>query len=341
MNVSSTEYWGSLVSRVEYYEEWDEYIQQTCSSTCCCDKDGNNCQTYTYDCSYVSNHSPYWQIVTTAGEKIKISEREYDKIKAKFGNSTFQDLDRDYHRIDGDMYFSSWDGVRETSVSVTTQHSYENRIKASDKSIFNYKIVTPEHIKQYDLKEYPPITEKYIMDDIIGYKGADFAVANQNLQYLNGLLGAKKQVKVLILIYKNQPREAALYQEWLWCGGNKNEFIVCIGIDNQNNVKWGKTISWTTNELLKVEVNGYIQKQEKLSLIPLTDYLTVKIAKDFQRRSFEEFDYLTVEPSTFAIITTFILTILINLGLGYWIINNEYDESRSQPYSPRNFYRRY
>ena len=51
-NVSDTEYWGSKLIKAEYYEEWDEWIEETCSYECCCDSEGNNCETVYYDCSY-------------------------------------------------------------------------------------------------------------------------------------------------------------------------------------------------------------------------------------------------------------------------------------------------
>ena len=44
----------------------------------------------------------------------------------------------------------------------------------------------------------------------------------------------------------------------------------------------------------------------------------------FQRRSFEEFDYLTVEPSIGAIIFIYILAILISVGINFWVINNQF-----------------
>ena len=44
----------------------------------------------------------------------------------------------------------------------------------------------------------------------------------------------------------------------------------------------------------------------------------------YERKDFKEFDYVTVEPPTWAIIVTFILTIAITFGLCYWAVVNEY-----------------
>jgi hypothetical protein len=48
----------------------------------------------------------------------------------------------------------------------------------------------------------------------------------------------------------------------------------------------------------------------------------------FERRSFDEFDYLTVEPSTGAIIFVYIFALFITIGTNLWVTNNDiYDES--------------
>ena len=46
----------------------------------------------------------------------------------------------------------------------------------------------------------------------------------------------------------------------------------------------------------------------------------------YQRRSFKEFDYLTVEPSTTAIIIVFILAAIISVCVNLWVISNEFYE---------------
>lgn len=326
VQVTSKEYWGSLVDHVEYYEEWNEYIHQTCTKSCCCDSKGENCSTETYDCSYVQYHAPYWQIITTTNEVVRITEAQYQAIKKQYGNEQKIDLHRNYWTIDGDEFISYWAKDSANAISVTTLHTYENRIKAADQSVFHFLPVAPEDVKKYDLKQYPAITDNYNMVSILGDNSDDALAADRKIKYLNGLLGPKKQVKVFVLVFQNQPVDAALYQEWLWSGGNKNEFVVCVGIDKQRNVKWCKTISWTTSELLKVNVKSFVQKQRKLDLQALAYYMQVQIDKQFVRRQFKEFSYLTVEPPLWAVLLTYGLTIAGCFGVSFWLVNNEYGE---------------
>jgi len=56
-------------------------------------------------------------------------------------------------------------------------------------------------------------------------------------------------------------------------------------------------------------------------------YLNENLHK-FKRRSFKEFDYLTVEPSKGAVIFIYIFALLISIGVNVWVISNDiYDES--------------
>jgi hypothetical protein len=258
---------------------------------------------------------------------VYINQTEYARIKSLFGNEAFRELGRDYYTIDGDEYHCTWNNDSIKAVPVTTLHHYENRVKAADQSVFHFEKVEEADIVRYQLKEYPPIQLNYKMTAVLGDSSEDARIADKKIQYINGLLGHKKEVKVFILVFKNQPIEAAFYQEWYWSGGNMNEFVVCIGIDNDRNIKWCKPISWTTNEMLKVETKNFIINQTKLNLQSIADHLQNSIDKSFERRNFKEFDYLTVEPPLWAIILCYVLTLGANIGVSLWVIRNEMDEA--------------
>lgn len=326
--VQCKEYWGSFISRIEYYEDWDEEVSCRHSYDCNCstDDEGNEdcetCYEHAYDVDY---HSPYWQLITTTGETIGISETEYNRLAKIFLNQKFQELNRDYHSNDGDKYFCTWTGDSIKSIPVTTTHYYENKVKVADQSVFHFQKVDTSDIRRFRLKDYPAIVG-YNQDALMGDYSADAKIANKKFNYINGLLGGKKQVRIFVLVFQNQPIEAALYQEWYWSGANMNEFIVCIGTDYLRNVKWCYPISWTPAEKLKSDVKQFVIAQNKLDLCKLADYMQEQVNKQFVRKDFKEFDYLTVEPPTWAIVLTYILTFFINAGLSGWIIKNEFEE---------------
>jgi len=326
--VRSEEYWGSMVDRVEYYEKWDEWIDEICYRQCCCDSKGQNCSQEPYDCSYKKTHKPYWTLINTLGEELSISQREYGRIKRKLGNEKFVNMNRDYYHIDGDMYFSSWGRDSSTAVPVTTLHWYENKIKATDASVFKFLDVDTGDVRRYSLKEYPPILDNYKMESVLGDTGMDARIAEKKMQYINGTLGHSNEMRAFLLVFKNQPMDAAFKQEAYWQGVNMNEFVVCVGIDDDRNVKWCKVLSWTYNRRLKSETQDMVMKQKRLNLRAIADELNVSL-REFQRRDFREFDYLTVEPSLWAIIGCYLLVIAINVGISAWVISNEHSEKPS------------
>ena len=311
------EYWGGSVINTEYYEDWNEYIHQTC--TCCCDKDGNNCTTY--DCSYVSYHSEYWKITGSNGENIRISKQQYELLVKKFNNEVFVDLHRGYYTNDGDKYVSTWDKNKETLEPIITVHSYENRVQVSN-SVFNYPEVKEKDVKQYKLYEYPEIYDNYKQKCILGVGDSTQILAERKFQILNSELGYKKEVKVFVLLYQNLPIRTAELQESYWKGGNKNEFIVCIGIDDKMNVKWCKPFSWSEVAEPKIRTRNFVQKQDKLNLSELSDFLYKELNNNFIRKKFKEFSYLTVEPTTGQTIAAFIITLIINILCSIFVIKN-------------------
>lgn len=328
--VRCKEYYGSFISSIEYLEDWDEEVHCRHSYDCNCTTDDeghescSTCYRHAYDVDY---HSPHWQLINTLGETISIPESEYNRLKKIFGNEKFTELNRDYHSNDGDKYSCKWMGDSLRAIPVTTDHYYENRIKVADQSVFHFEKVDTSDIKRFGLKEYPPIFEDYKQNVLMGDYTADGQLANKKLQYINGLLGHKKQVRVFVLVFPNQPIDAGFYQEWHWSGANMNEFVICIGTDKDRNVKWVHPISWTPAEKLKSDVKQFVISQNKLDLCKLADYMQGQVNKQFVRKDFKEFDYLTVEPPTWAIVLTYILTILINVGLSAWIISNEFEET--------------
>lgn len=49
---ADTEYWNSYIVKAEYYEYWNEWIQETC----CASRDSSGNCTSEYDCSYEEEH---------------------------------------------------------------------------------------------------------------------------------------------------------------------------------------------------------------------------------------------------------------------------------------------
>lgn len=327
---TDTEYWGEPISQAIYSEPWDEEVPCTHSYSCNCTKDaqGNEtCQTcymHSYDVDY---HSEYWEVTTASGNSSRVSQSEFNRLVQKWGNKKFVEKNRDFHSIDGNWYVSTCPPVDEKIECFVSSHWYENRIQASH-SVFNYPEVSEEDFKFYGLYDYPQIIDGYKQAGILGTGDSTQKIAENKIQILNAKLGPKKQVKVFVLIFKNKSDDVAYQQECYWKGGNKNEFVVCIGIDDAMKVKWCRPFSFTEVQETKIDTRNFIQQMDTLNLSKVADFLSVEMDQKFERKHFKDFSYLTVEPKGWQIILTFILTILVNAGISIWIIKNEFEEKK-------------
>lgn len=318
-----TEFWGNYITETRYYQEWNEWIEQTCYRTVSC---GKNCSyTVPYDCSYCRTHPACWTIVTNDGKEHDISSSLYDYYKKKFGSKPlFQDMRRDYHTIDGDMFYVKYPKTYDAFEFYASEHPYENRVQAST-SIFNYSRVTEEDKIKYSLYDYPEIKDNSL-EAILAPKQLKILVSEQRrINYLNGMLGMKKEARVWICVWISNDDENAFKQEAYWKRGNKNEFVVCIGVNKDRTINWCRTFGWNKKKAIDVEVRNYFMAQKKLDLVEGGKFLYNEVDKNWARLSFEEFNYLAIEPPQWAVITTWIVSVVSCLVLYFWIINNEFE----------------
>lgn len=336
--VNDKEYWGNLVSDATYYETWNERV--SCQHPVYCSRSvgtGKNKRRERYVCGHehsydVNYHAPYSE-VTIKDHKgnsstIGISDSFYKELSKKFGNSVFVDLNRNYHTINGNKYVSYWRGDPMKSQNFVTEHTYENRIQCSP-SVFNYLKVDSTDRKRYSLFDYPFCDNNGLLPSILGSLVPNKDSAEQKLQFINGDLGSKKQVRVWIVLYRNQPLQAAKMQQAYWRNGNKNELVICIGVNPDNQVQWSYVFSWTEHSLIHSEIRDFVVNQKQLDLVRLSDFLYSEISEKWIRRPFAQFSYITVSPPVWAIVLAVILQILFNVFYSIWAVKNEFvnDES--------------
>ena len=335
---NDVEYIQDYIVNSKYYEEWNEWIYQTCE-TCTTDSEGNQDCT-TYDCSYQDTHYAYWTVTTSNGKSYSVNRTEYDRLVRKFGiKPIFKDMHRDYDTQDGDMYYTKFDGDFSKLEYTTWEHTYENRVQASH-TILNYEDVTEEQKKKYNLVDYPNIHNYYKARSILGEKNK----LDEYVNKMNSLISNKKQVKIFYIIFKNQPRNASLKQEQYWKRGNKNEVVICIGLDKDRNIEWGNVFSWGENNYVNVDIVSNIEKQKKLdnkTFKEIIDYSHKTTHEHFKRKKFSDFSYLRVDPSPRAMWITFTIVLITNLGMLIFIIANDIDSDYSGNSGYNRFRRRF
>lgn len=328
------EYHNAYVTQIERDERWEEDI--TCSEDCnCseeCDSDGNNChevcQTCYYDCP--EWHEEIYRAVLNTGESVSLSQSEYLKYKQIFGQAeSFVELNRTnvYNNHDGDRWIVKWPGTKQTMQYHVYERYYENRVQASD-DVFNYPNVDTSDIRLYKLKEYPSIYKKDGLSKQRHVLGTDDPKAERKMEILNGMLGMKKQLTTYILIWVGATEMSGNMQEWYWKGGNKNEFIVCLGVSKQDHTKidWVHVFSWTEQFQLKIDVREWVNKRkDNFNLYDFIDYLYIELDSKFVRKNFEDFNYLEIDIPTGWLIALYIVVFIFSAGIGFFAVLNDID----------------
>ncbi len=340
------EFWGGAAKTARYDEPWDEEVPCTHEIACshpkyCKDTNGRQYQCGTqhsndgYQHSYdVDHHPARWSVIDTNHIEVPIGEGRFAELAARFGGTRFVDMQRDYHSIDGDRYEADWDGSEDTLEPVTTRHSYENRVAVSS-SVFAY----PELANPSGLHAYPKIRGHYRMPAILGDGGGESRDrAERVLQLANARLNfmpRQLQIRIFVLLFgPGTDVSTGLDQETLWKGGNKNELVVTMGLGPDGAPEWCHVFSWTKVESLKIDV-----REAAFESANLADFAerTVELAEtSWRRREFAEFDYLTVEPPLWAVLTTLAGTAVVNVLLSWWIVVNQHHEGARLRFG-RNF----
>jgi len=335
--VNRDEYWTGWITKASYFEAWNEKVYYTervpDGTTRYRGADGkwhSKTKYKTVRKSRIDEHPPQWAAYGSNGETYSISQSEYKSFVNRWGNESFEELNRHFYSRDGDRYNVLYNKVENDMEVISSVHTYENKVAAS-RSVFKLRPVSKEEVKTFGLYDYPSMSGSWNLPSILGSDVPGFSQAERQLSILNAKLGASKEVRIWLLVFKEKPLDAAYAQQNYWINGNMNEFVICVGVDQNNKVQWGHAFSWTDNSSLIVEARNAVDAQvdKRVELDQIIDWAEQNIPQKCARNDFEkDFDYLSVEPPLWAIILTFVLTLGLNFGISFWIVGNEFMEDK-------------
>lgn len=341
--LSDVEYNGYLITEAKYYEPYETWVKKTCSEQYACGTyttgSGKNRTTHTkyctryYDCSYCDDYSAKYTMIDTKGNEISISKEKYEYL-IKEWNATpqFVELNRDinYHfgcGKDGNMYSVKWDNNPLTSETTTYEVGFTNILKCNH-SAFNYPVIEEEAARQAGLYDYPKLIWDKYQPSILGLDSINYNDKYgliKRLDYLNGAFGSQYKVKVFTLFFRNKDIQTSFLQEAYWDGGNQNEIVVCIGVDDGGNFTWVRPFSWCDNKLVLVDIREDLMEGNNKTPEFIYQTYVNTIQKNWHYKSFKDFNYLSFEPTTGQLIFVYILTLLISVGCVWWAIKNEFE----------------
>jgi len=334
-NAHDIEYHGDYITKVRHYDPWDEWITQRCTRSVPAgtDSDGNTIyRTETYDCSYRKYHPDNWSYFDSRGNEHMwyFTETQFDYVKNRFKTpSIFVDMNRRYYRLDGDAQDYLWDGRINTAQTITTEHSYKNKVKASN-SIFKYSDITKKEAKKLGLFEYPEISDVWGLDQnpILVADSLNLYIrksAIDSVKYVNGRYGRDKQFRTFILIFDGTKNsvEISEMQKGYWQGGNKNEIVICLGCNNKGEVLWVNAFSWEDAPILAVGArNWWNEHSTHLDFKSFSEWLKTAL-NEWERKEFADFEYIKVQLKQWQNILLLVLTIVANIVISILLIVND------------------
>ena len=335
---SDTEYLGYYVTGTTYYEDWNEYIHQTCYRTV---HVGKSTVSVPYDCSYVKYHSAYWTVTLNDKAEIDVPQQTYEKLIYMWNTPRqFIDMNRHYHSKDGDAYYNEWNGVPETTMNITKENSYVNKIKAS-KSVFSYQDISDKEAKKYKLYDYPKVKDMYQPTILSKHKIDEGTM--RGWDFMNSYNGKQFEFRSYLIFFYNESPDIVNKQLSYWKGVNMNESNIFIGVDSVTMTKqWVRVQSWSDRPELDVDVRDYINQSDTININNIRNYIVSKIPNEWHRKNFKDFNYIKVDLTDTQITWLIILLLLYNIGISVYVIKNEFtndeDKDDNSSYNKRGFY---
>lgn len=321
-NVSDTEYLGDYVVRIRHEDSWNEWIKKTCTCRVRAGGTAKNpvYRTIHYDCSYCQNHPDRWIYYTAAGHEVYTDEKTWMRMRNRLKSpEKFIDMHRRYYTKDGDAQEHVWLGDWKRSWPLTWSHHYDNPVLGS-RSLFR---LDPDPDKS-GLYDYPEINQDQDQKCLLGWKLSPRE--DLKLRWTNAKLGQTHQFRLYTLVWSADTvgPEIVSRQRDYWAGGNKNEVIMCLGISGDRKIKWARGFGWSDSPELQVRLRQYIEGADFRPEDYASRVQALVRSGIWERKQFEDFDYLSIELSDTQATILLILILLYNIGISVWIITNEY-----------------
>lgn len=293
-NVTYTEVYNGLVIKKEREQVSCRHSYDcNCHTSCSGSGKDRSCTEYCDTC-YEHSHDYDYNVYNSIGEvfNIKTIDRQGINIPPRFSSIKIGE-------------------------PTSSKHSYENYIKATSGNLFRKQGMENN---KYQIPQYPQnIYDYYKYDRIIntGINIPNIQKYQYQLSEINGRLGPLKQCNIIFVFVKNQNPKYFYALEQAWEGGNKNDIITIINVDNENKIQWVNILALVDNDLFRIKLRDEILSIQTLDMekiLPITE----KITKEFyKRKRMRNFDYLkySIIPTESQLIISIIINSLICLGL--------------------------
>lgn len=315
---ADTETWSGKLNVAVHHPEWvEKYIDEETYEESYTDSKGKrHTRTKTRKVTKYRTHHECWTATDDFGDH-DISPALFQEIAGNFGGIVTETPHKSgFYSGDRNIYVA-----RNTTGYVyptTTWRMFENRVKAAP-SLFSYAPV-PEGTP---IVPYPENGDFMHSDRLTGTARSHFSTREWDL--MNSRLGPVKKVNVIAVAFYNQDSMLGQYQEASWVGGRKNDVVICYNVDANKKVTWAHVFGWTEKDIAKRNLESlFMTNVPSDALIPEIEKV---ISKDYVIKDWSKFDYISVEPPTWAYIMVIVVMVAVQVGIWLWAFKNQEDKS--------------
>ena len=321
MHTSSTEYLGSMVKDINHEDAWTELVEVKETKT---DNKGNSYTVTRIDERY---HSEKYYLHTTRGSKIDTNFSFYCRVRDLWGLPA-NTLRWTGSHIKGGVRYGSFYTIADFKeeerenpnnwVPVTESNSYRNKVQASN-SIFKFEKIDKKTASEIGLLDYPAIYSHdapcVLSNDILIPPALDELFRKFNARY-----APEYQMRLYMLLY-NADRGISIseQQRSYWQGGNKNEFVICLGMNSKEEVEWARAFSWADDQIKEVETAQWLMQHSNVNWFDFHAWLRWHLI-DWKRKEFKDFDYISITLPLWQLLSIVFLTIAENSFAIYWAV---------------------
>lgn len=198
-----------------------------------------------------------------------------------------------------------------------TLQNYENYVKASPDTLFRHQGSLEKY--KNSIPNYPDrVYDYYHINRLIevGTNVSNKSKWNAEISEINKRIGPKKQAN-FVLVFTNKPHDYFYALQQAWIGGKKNDIIVVIGLEHNNNKpKWVEVMAWAKNKDIYVNLRDDILELTTITPETLLPTVEADIMKYFIRKPMHDFEYLAsiITPTTTQWIVSIIIGLIVAIG---------------------------
>ena len=309
---------GQVVSKASHRVSCEHSYRCNCRETCSGTGQNRSCSE-TCDTCYEHGYDIDWRLATTVGDvTIRRVDRQGVKEPPRFSQAR-------------------------TGDPVAQSHAFTNYVKAAPDSLFN-TAVEKSALTQFSslVPTYPgEVYDYHYVDRVIaqGVTVPDLPGWNRELALMLRGLGPTKQVNAVIVFTSQKDPQYATALRAAWLGGKKNDVIVVIGTPAFPAIEWVRVVSWTDQELFKVELRDEIAALKTVERPTVLKALETRIGTQFVRKQMKDFEYLQddIVPPGWLLAVLALLSVGSSVGASVYFARNSHSARRAGYSSARRF----